>query len=388
MSERRRTGPGRRPRVVVCGTKFGRVYLAASRQPGFPFHLAGILARGSRRSRSCAEHYGVPLYDAPERLPADIDIACVVVGAGLNGGPGAELAMALMARGIHVLQEHPLHHDELADCLRAARRHGVVYHLNTHYVHVRPVRRFVAAATELFRRQRPLFVDATCAFQVVYSLFDILGEALGSVRPWAFGTPPDRPAELDRLSGGSAPFRTLDGLIAGVPFTLRVQNQLDPGDPDNHAHLLHRITVGSEGGHLSLVETHGPVLWSARPRIPEGMTAAVALDQAPGEGFDRPSTAALGPAEAPSFQEVVGSLWPAAVGRALGELHRTIRDGEDAARHGQRHLTLCRLWQDVTGRLGPPDLIHHDIHHDGSPGPVLVDELSRATAEAELEALT
>ena len=53
-----------------------------------------------------------------EVVDADVDIACVVVSGGINGGPGAELARALMARGIHVLQEHPLHHDELADCLR------------------------------------------------------------------------------------------------------------------------------------------------------------------------------------------------------------------------------------------------------------------------------
>ncbi|GAB3934999.1 hypothetical protein GCM10027614_09010 [Micromonospora vulcania] len=32
--------------------------------------------------------------------------------------------------------------------------------------------------------------------------------------------------------------------------------------------------------------------------------------------------------------------------------------GEKPARHGQYHLTLCQLWQDVTARLGPPDLVH------------------------------
>jgi thiazolinyl imide reductase len=346
----------RRPRVVVCGTKFGRVYLAAFRSPDFPFELAGILARGSMRSRACARYYDVPLFTHPDQLPADVDIACVVVGAAISGGLGAELAQALMARGIHVLQEHPLHHDELAECLRHAHCHGVTYRLNTHYIHVEPVRRFITAARALFRQQRPLFVDAACAFQVAFTLFDILGQALGGVRPWAFTEPPPQPNLLTQSGDIEAPFRSLDGMIAGVPLTLRIQQEMDPGDPDNYSHFFHRITFGTEGGNITLVNTHGPMLWCPRPHMPPDLRDAIALDDSTAEHLNFSSATPLGPAEGPTYREVLGSLWPAAVRRAMLYLRRAILEDEDPRRQGQYYLTLCRLTQDANARCGPLQL--------------------------------
>jgi NAD-dependent oxidoreductase involved in siderophore biosynthesis len=45
-------------------------------------------------------------------------------------------------------------------------------------------------------------------------------------------------------------------------------------------------------------------------------------------------------------------------------------------RRGQYHLTLCRLWQELTQRLGPPELL-------SSPPPrMLCDDDLAALAEA------
>lgn len=361
-------GAERRMRVVVCGTIFGQVYLEAFRVPGIPFELAGIVAHGSERSKACARHYGVPLFTSPADVPGDVDIACVVVRSGLLGGRGVELAQAFMARGIHVLQEHPLHHDELAECLRTARRHRVVYRLNSFYVHLPPVRRFITAARALLGRQRALYVDAACGFQVAYALFDILGEALGGVRPWGLAEAPPLAEDLRRLTTLDTPFRSLGGVIAGVPLTLRIQNQLDPSDPDNYAHLLHRITIGTEGGNLTLVNTHGPIVWSARPGFPRRVRntgarphftagAAPEPDADDEAHLDAPSATVLDVGEVPGYRDVFESLWPRGVARALGDVRRAALEGDDPLPRGQYHLTLCRLWQDTTVRLGPPELV-------------------------------
>jgi thiazolinyl imide reductase len=346
-----------RLRVVVCGTKFGRIYLRAFGAPDFPFELAGILARGSARSHACARHYDVPLFSDPGQLPADIDVACVVVGGAMNAGSGVELSHALMARGIHVLQEHPLHHDELAGCLRRARQLGVVYHLNTHYVHLAPVRRFMAAARQLISRQRPLFVDAACSFQVAYTLFDIIGETLGGVRPWAFADASRVPDSVRRLVNIDVPFRCLDGVIAGTPLTLRMQNQLDPRDPDNYAHFFHRITLGTEGGNLNLVNTHGPVIWCPRPHMPDDVKDTISIEHSAEGHFEFPSATPIGPAEAPNYREILGTVWPSGVRRALLELRSAILDGHDPRRRGQYHLSLCLLARDAMARFGPPELL-------------------------------
>jgi thiazolinyl imide reductase len=344
-------------RVVVCGTTFGQFYLAAFGRSEFPFDLVGILARGSSRSRTCAERHGVPLFTDPAQLPADVDIACVVVRSGVVGGPGTELAKALMRRGIHVLQEHPVHHDELLECLSHAHRHGVVYHLNAFYSHLEPVRRFTTAARRLFMHERPRFIDAACAIQVAYPLFDILAGALGGLRPWWLGESKLPSDELRDICESDIPFRSIDGAIAGIPLTLRVQNQIDPEDPDNHLHLLHRITFGTLSGNLMLVNTHGPVLWNPRFHVAPSLRESITSHDAAEGPLALPSAMPLGSVEAPSFREIVLSLWPDAVRRALSQLRAAIDNGEQSRHHAQAHLAVARLWQDATVHLGYPDLV-------------------------------
>lgn len=331
-------------KVVVCGTTFGRVHLAAIRPP---FELAGILARGSARSTGLAERYGVPLYGDVGELPADIDAACVAVRAGVVGGQGSAIAAALIDRGVHVLQEHPVHADELADLLRAARRTRVVYRLNNHYLHVEAVRRFIAAAKAQLRYGPPRYLDAATGVQVAYALVDILGRALPSLRPWAFAASP-WPPRLRRLTGEPPPLHPLYGVLGGVPLTLRVHNQLDPDDPDNHAHLLHRISLGTDTGNLTLLNTHGPVLWSPRLHVSGTDDPHLAL----------PSAATLGDSGGPAFTDVLTTVWPAAMAAALAEFGDAVRNGDDPMRLGQYHLTTTRIWQQLTGELGQPDLIH------------------------------
>ena len=341
------SGGGWQPRVVVCGTGFGRTYLAALRRPGMPFRLAGILARGSERSRACARYYEVPLYTAPGQLPAGIEVACVVVNAALNGGRGAELAQELMDGGLHVLQEHPLHQTELAACLRQARRRGVVYHLNTHYVHLAAVASFIRAARRLLEQQPPLFTDALSSLQVLYPLLDILGQALGGVRPWSLAA---RPPE-----GGV--FRGVDGLLGGVPVTLRIQNQIDPANRDNGPHVMHRVTLGTEGGNLLLANTHGPVLWTPRLHMPADYRDAITVaDCAPGP-LDLPGVSDLTAPGAVTYRQMVGEDWPAAAARALLALREAVLAGQDPLPRGQYHLALCRLVADITGQLGRPQLV-------------------------------
>lgn len=337
-------------RVVVCGTGFGRIYLAGVTAPGSPYELAGILARGSARSAACAARYRVPLFRDPDALPDDVDLACVVVGSAITGGPGARLAAELMARGVHVLQEHPLHAAELTGCLRAARRHGVQYRVNTHHVHVSPVRGFVRAARALLRSQPPVFVDVATSFQVLYTTFDILASVLGRLRPWRFA-PPAEPVTP------GPPFRALEGTLAGVPVTLRVQHQMDPEQPDNHAHMWHRITLGVEGGNLTLVSSNGPVVWCPRPHLPRGAADLAGFDELTDGHIGEPAAEVIGPRRPPTWREVLTEQWPAAVLAALTELRDAAVRGADPLPAGQYHLALCELTQRVSDLLGPVELV-------------------------------
>ncbi|MBB1252645.1 Gfo/Idh/MocA family oxidoreductase [Streptomyces alkaliterrae] len=356
-----------RPRVLVAGTGFGRAYLAAFERADFDFELAGILASGSARSRACAEHYGVPLWSTVDEVPDDVDLACVVVGGVMNGGPGPALSQALMRRGVHVLQEHPLHPDELVACLRAATEAGVVFRLNTHYPHVEPVRRFIGVARDLVARQRPLFLDVTCAFQVLYTVFDILGQALGAIRPHG--------VDAALATADEAPYRSLTGRFAGVPMSFRLQNELVPSDPDNYSHLFHRVTLGTDGGHLTLVNTHGPVEWSMRPHMPGDMKELVRLGDSAAPHLKVPSVQHLGPAEGASYTEVLRELWPRATARAIGATWDDVRAGADSRGHVQYHVALARLAMRVTEACGPVRL-----HHPKAPELLSAADLSEVGA--------
>ncbi|MFE2589826.1 Gfo/Idh/MocA family oxidoreductase [Streptomyces anthocyanicus] len=360
-------------RVLVCGTNFGRFYAeAVHRRPGYA--PAGILSRGSAASRACAERLGVPHYTDVADLPAGIDAACVAVSSAISGGQGTELARALMDRGIHVLQEHPVHLTELTDNLTHARRRGVQYRLNTHYPHVAPVRDFVEAARRLVAQQRPLFVDAATPVHLMHPLVDILGRAMGTLRPWRFADPAPLPADI-----GPQPVRSLHGMLAGVPLTLRVHHQLDPSDRDNHALHWHRISIGTEGGVLTLADTHGPVLWSPRLHVGRDTGRRFVLD-GPGTGhLGLGTTAVVGTTG--TFRTVFTDLWPEAVGHALDGLRAAVAQGGDALRTGQYDLAVCRIWTDLAARLGPPDIVR-----PATPRPLAVSDVFPAPQQTRADA--
>ena len=365
-------------KTVVCGTKFGRIYLAGlvAGAKHLPFELNGILAKGSQRSEDCAAAYGVPLYQAVTDIPDEVQCACVVVGSRVNGGAGGELAQALLARGMHVLQEHPLHHDELAACLRTARNHGVEYLLNTHYVHIEPVRRFLGAAAVLRDHGPVQFIDAACGIQVLYSLLDVLGRVLGGFRPWSIH---GSLRAQDGEARPAGPFSTVHLVLGQVPVTLRVQNELDSSDPDNHAHLLHRVTVGYSAGTLTLVNTHGPLLWAPRAHLPQEAKRGARMAEAVADSLDEPSAVVLGPVQSPSYRTILDETWPSGVVRALHLLLRQIHTDGAAPKQDQYYLTLCKIWQAVTGELGYPML-----ESKQAPRPIPMGRLHEAVAQAEV----
>ncbi|MDA0566297.1 Gfo/Idh/MocA family oxidoreductase [Streptomonospora sp. S1-112] len=351
---------GRPLRTIVCGTGFGRFYVEALARLPEEFTLAGLLARGGEFSRDYARRLGVPLYTDPDQVPGDVDAVCVVVGSAVSGGPGGELARAFLGRGLPVLQEHPVHPDELAEALRAARRARTVYHLNPFYRHVEPIRRFLAAARTLRGRGPVLFVDATSAIQVLHPLLDVLARALGAPRPWALGDPlPPDPA-ADRLAAAPQPYRVLQAAVAGAPVTLRVQNQLHPSDGDNHALLWHRLAIGTAEGVLTLADTHGPVLWQPRLYAPRDAHGRLRTSGPGTEHLAEPATTVLAGTEAPPRREVFDRLWPQALARALTDFAADVRAGADPLERGGFDLGVCRLWHETTARLGRPEIVRPD----------------------------
>ena len=338
-----------RLRVIVCGTTFGRVYLSGIAQLPEEFELVGILARGSDHSVGCAQRYNVPLYTDVNQLPHDgIDAACVVVRSTVVGGQGTKLANDLLMRGIHVMQEHPVHHDELAKCLRSARQSACHYRLNSFYPDIEPVHRFILTARQALQQSEAVYIDAACSIHVLFPLVDILGQSLGGFRPWSF---------LPRTNGSKTePLSSLCGQIGGVFITLRVQNQINPIDPDNHTYLLHRIVLCTNNGSLMLTDTHGLVLWTPRMHVTrrkDGVLDLFGSDPL----LDLPTLELVEPLQKRSLKNVFTDLWTESIKIALCRFRQTIVSGKDDKHLGQYQLTACRVWQDIGQQLGSAQII-------------------------------
>ncbi|SOJ57558.1 hypothetical protein MSIMFB_05036 [Mycobacterium simulans] len=320
-----------RPTAVVVGTTFGAVYAESLAAPHSPVELVGLVSTGSRASAELADRLGVVLYAGLDSLPP-VDIAFVVVRAGVVGGEGTQICEQLLARGIHVMQEQPVHPDEILSLLRVAKANSALYAVNDFYSRIAPVRQFICAAKALDKRAGIRYVHARSAIHVAYPLFTILSSVVG----------PLTPARI------VVPQHTQSSFVAGrivlgdVTVDLLIQNELCASDPDNHARLLHTITVGSDAGELVLAHTHGSTRWHPRPH-PEAAAADVPIAESVGLDFETTTA------------QVRNQLWPDAIRLAAADFLKSI----DHARTpiSQRFIRATRLWSDFTSAMGPATLI-------------------------------
>lgn len=155
----------------------------------------------------------------------------------------------------------------MAECLRLARQQGCHYQVNTHYPHVPAVRQFIAYLHEAMQTQNRVLLRQLAGFKLFAGCWISLGVYWGHFSPYGFSVA-GGDVLLRSLLENPAPYTQLQGVIAGVPLTLNLQNQLDPAAPDNHFHIMHRLCVGLPSGNLLLVNTHGPVIWSPYFHIP------------------------------------------------------------------------------------------------------------------------
>lgn len=348
-------------KVIVCGTRFGFVYLSAFLNRHHPFKLCGILAKGSSRSKKYAEYFGVPLYTDINSLPNDIDIACVVINSTMTGGQGTDIALQLLQKGINVIQEHPVHHGDLVKCYQYARKYGVHYHLNTHHIHAEPVRKFCNIIKKLKNNQNIIYINAIGAIQVASSLLDIIGTAIGGIRPFTILNPLDT-SNICTLSGlKSLPYINLQGVLSGIPFSLSIQNQYDPDDPDNNAYILHRVNIILENGTLSLLGSSGPVIWTDRLHLKWNSTLSSDIDFQ--NCLDRidasahPSAISLYGATAPSVKETFQTILPDGIVHALYEMKDAIEGKTNESLRAQYYLDLTQFWNELLSKVGPPDLV-------------------------------
>ena len=235
--------------VLVCGTNYGRMYLEAIRLGGAGYRLAGILGRGSARSQQMACEHGVALYRCVEELAPGIDLACAAVGAA-----AFDVVLGLLARGIHVLCEHPQKVRNLQSALDAAASRSLCFHINGHFADLKAATTFIIHCRRESEAGPPSFFQVTATDRSLYATLDILRRVLDSFEPFQF-----------YVTSRFPPFIVIQGFLRGVPITFHIQRYADghllaDGSP---SYLVdHRITAGFPSGILTLLSMNGPVVWN------------------------------------------------------------------------------------------------------------------------------
>ncbi|MFC0139201.1 Gfo/Idh/MocA family oxidoreductase [Erwinia mallotivora] len=338
-------------RVLVAGAKFGEVYLNAFMQPQAGLELAGLYARGSRRAQQLAQAFGIPLWTSPEQIPDDIDIACVVIRSTVAQGEGSQIAAELLQRGIHVLQEHPLHPEDIARLQAVAQQRNLLYRVNNFYCHLPAGRSWIENArrvTGLLQGQRPATVHLATSRQLLCSTLDMLLQACGITDASQVGI------EVARHTGGD--FVSV-GLQLGeaTHATLHLQSYLDPADPDMFSLVMHQATLFWPAGYLTLASSHGPVVWTGAFHDPLH--------------HNRERTLYRYAAGVASYQQPVsrllhqpGGSWQAFfevdAAAATGEVLQALRGALDgaplpAAFDASYQLSLARLWLEIVQAVPP-----------------------------------
>lgn len=361
-----RAGSGQPRRVLIVGARFGEIYLNAFLQAQPGLQLAGLLAHGSARAQQLAHAFGIPLYRSLAQLPQDIDIACVVVRSTVVGGSGTALAQALLERGIHVLQEHPLHPDDIARLQQVATRHGCCYWVNSFYPHTPAGRCWIVQARRIracHDGQAACFAHLASSRQLLYSALDLLLQASqmqADCQPGSELQPelcPDPQPEL--LAVADPAFHLLRLSLPGCKALLRLQTYLDPALPDLHSLVMHQLTLGWPAGYLTLEASYGPVLWSPawHDQRPPADSHSLYHDSS-SAALEQPTLLPLHQAPA-DWRCALEIEAPAGVAQVLQMLCACL-DGQPAAVANAAaagfsapyQLALARLWQQILRAVG------------------------------------
>lgn len=313
------------------------------------YELAGIIGKGSDRTKKIANDFNVPVYTNIENIEANIDAACVVVPNAAGGGQGTDIAEKLLLRGIPTLLEHPAHEKEIIKCLKASK--NTPFMINPFYRYISPVQDFLEAAKVMNHHSVLLSASLDCAIHVLYDGIDILGCALENFSGWKLGTV----AEIVGSTLKSGGNKSIKIMIGDIPVMFVINTDVDKDDPDHPLHLYHRIELTFSTGRLCLVNTHGPVIWMPFQHMPRDEYGTISIDK---DNKEIPTAIMLGNSKPLSLKKTVEYIWTGAVVQALECLFSM--DKTKKMQMAQYQIFVSRLWSEISRKTGYLNLVNYN----------------------------
>lgn len=329
--------------IIVCGSRFGQFYIEALKRIE-KINIVGILAKGSNRSRDCAEYYNLPLYTSIDEINEKVDAACVAVKTGTLGGEGAIIAKQLLDNKINVLLEQPVHYKELGECYKVAKNRKVYFGVGNLYLNLPAVHNFIQNVRMISKDEKILYINVDLATQVSYPVISILGEVLPTLRPW------ESIGKVD----GPIPFQSEIVRFGEIPVNFRAHNEIEKTNIDGFLHMLFQISVGFPSGRLTLCDPHGPVIWNPRIHFPDENIIPGRLNSSKFSYLDELNSNILYNCEK-THKEIFEVEWPCAIAEDIKNTLRASLKNDNMK--VQKLLNNSQAWQVLMKGLGYPEIV-------------------------------
>ena len=329
-------------KAIVCGTTFGQSYINAIKKMN-NIELAGILAFGSSRSEKCAEEHNVPLYVDVNTIPKNIDVAFVVIKSSVLGGKGTEISKKLLKKGIHVMQEHPIHYREVENCLKVAKEFNICYAVGNLYNSLETIEKFIEAAIYLNEKDVLQHIDIITSSQLLYSLIGILNEALPIFRSFDI---------ISALTEKRYPFNRIVLSNGQINIHLQIHNETSDVDGNNHMHLLHKITFFYKSGRLDLEDTFGCVTWRDRMNISDNIVLSSKNTRI--DYLDKLIYLRLSNYDNLTYTTLLYEIFPNGIRKEIEKFIGNIKQKKTNITKIQKEILIAKKWGQIMEEIGFP----------------------------------
>ena len=149
-----------------------------------------------------------------------------------------------------------------------------------------------------------------------------------------------------------------NGRLGGIPICMQMNNEVVPRDANNYMHLLHKITFFYTGGHLTLEDTFGPVIWHPRMFIPIQTALAGTLNiRFPDNVYQNTGYILSNRNQNKTFEHILTAVWPEAILQDLYHVYAQIEKGIVDMQTNQREILCSKQWNQITKDFGYSQII-------------------------------
>lgn len=330
-------------KVIVCGASFGQFYMEALYRQSEHFEVLGLYARESERNISCAKIYGVKLYTELQDVPEEVELAIVVMRSGILGGIGNDVVKYFLSKGVHVIQEFPIHPEDVAQHYKLARKNNVNYYIGDFYLKLPQVKKFIETAKLLNMLTPILHIKMGMATQLSFPGVMMLREILDN-----------KHIELKCVTNNETMFQVLVGYAGKTSLTVEVQSEVDLLDPDSSMCMFQALTLIYETGRLVMADPFGPIYWYPRVRTSTSIYANGEAGRSVAVSNGLQMAMRLGCYEAVNYTNIQSQLWIETIQKDLMDMLSGIENKKLYMKKAQKDISGTKQWNEVNKLVGFP----------------------------------